>query len=334
MKVLKIVIIILLVILGVVLIPPIFMPSELYLEDSRVLAAEPDAIWDQVNCLENWEKWDTWHQDSTMSGHYEGPECGVGAKNVWTYNNSDEGGSQTIVESRENEYIKTLLDFQEMGTAESEFFFEKADGGTKVTWNMRSAGSYPITRWINTLFIKPEVKKSYAKGLENLDELTNNMKPEPKYTTGKVSIEQVESMNGIAIHVVTGMEDLGKAMGTAFGKLMTYIGKNKMQMVGPPRAIWYSWEDETFEFDNVIPVAKSIKGEGDIKGIKTYAGRAMHVTHKGDYESTQYSWAVLENYMKEKNLETNGDPYEIYITDPQTEPDPTKWITELYWPVK
>ena len=76
-----------------------------------------------------------------MSGHYEGPECGVGAKNIWKYKNSDDGGSQTIVESRENEYIKTLLDFQEMGTAESEFFFEKSDGGTKVTWNLRSDGS-------------------------------------------------------------------------------------------------------------------------------------------------------------------------------------------------
>jgi effector-binding domain-containing protein len=33
-------------------------------------------------------------------------------------------------------------------------------------------------------------------------------------------------------------------------------------------------------------------------------------------------------------MELNGDPYEVYITDPASEPDETKWVTELYWPVK
>ena len=138
MKALKIVIIILVVLLAIFLIPPLFMPSEMYLEETKVLSAPKEIVWDQVNCLENWEEWDIWHKDTSLVGYYEGPACGKDAKNIWDMKNSDDGGSQVIVESREYEYIKTFLDFREMGTAESEFMFETVEDGTKVTWNFKS----------------------------------------------------------------------------------------------------------------------------------------------------------------------------------------------------
>ena len=43
---------------------------------------------------------------------------------------------------------------------------------------------------------------------------------------------------------------------------------------------------------------------------------------------------LIVSYIKDNNLEMNGAPYEVYVTDPQDVPDPSKWITELYWPIK
>ena len=43
---------------------------------------------------------------------------------------------------------------------------------------------------------------------------------------------------------------------------------------------------------------------------------------------------AMQEYMEANSLVDNGPPYEVYITDPGQEPDPTKWITELYWPIK
>lgn len=331
MKALKIVIIILVVIVGIILIPPLFMPSQMNVEISRVLKAQPEVIWDQVNCLENWEKWDLWHQDSNMTGRYEGPACGVGAKNTWSYKNTEDGGSQTIVESTEYEYLKTMLDFQKMGTAESEIFFEKTDDGTKITWTLVSDGAYPIMRWINTLMVAPGVEKSYIEGLSNLDELTKDMKPAPKYSTGEVSVTMVKSIDALALRVVAKTDEMESAMGNAFGQLMEVGGA---KLAGPPFAIWYKWEGEEFEFDNCIPVSAAVPVSGDIKSIKTYAGRAVTVSHTGSYESTQHSWTAVGEFMGANSLEANGDPYEVYLTDPGQEPNPDKWITLLYWPIK
>jgi effector-binding domain-containing protein len=39
-------------------------------------------------------------------------------------------------------------------------------------------------------------------------------------------------------------------------------------------------------------------------------------------------------YVEDNQLAANGDPYEVYVTDPGTEPNPEKWLTVLYHPVK
>jgi len=331
MKALKIVIIILVVIVAIILIPPLFMPSQLNIEVSRVLKAQPEVIWSQVNCLENWEKWDIWHQDTNMAGHYEGPACGEGAKNVWTYKNMEEGGSQTIIESREFEYIKTFLDFQKMGTAESEIFFEKVEDGTKITWTLVSEASYPVRRWVNALMVIPGVNKAYTEGLANLDELTKDMKPEPAYQTGEFATVSVDAKPAIVLRIKATGPEIGNAMEQAFGQLMA-VGATSM--AGYPFSIWYDYMNDTMEFDCGLPVAAKMAEQGDIRNIMTYGGRVATVTHTGTYESTQYSWEKLQKYMQENNLEPNGDPYEVYITDPSDEPDSTKWVTKLFWPVK
>ncbi len=331
MKALKIVVIILVVIIAAIMIPPLFMPSQLNIEISRVMKAQPEVIWDQVNCLENWEKWDLWHQDSNMVGRYEGPACGEGAKNIWTYRNMDDGGSQTIIQSREYEYLQTFLDFQKMGTAESEMFLEKTEDGTKVTWTLVSDASYPVMRWINALMVAPGVRKAYTDGLANLDELTRDMKPMPKYQTGEISITLVESMPAIAIKVTATEEEMDNAMGITLGRLMQYGGQN---MVGPPFSIWHEYVGPTFVFDTGIPVAKPMKGADDIRSVKTYGGKVVKAVHTGSYETTQYSWEAMDAFIKENSLQSNGDPYEVYLTDPMAEPDPAKYVTELYWPIK
>lgn len=68
--------------------------------------------------------------------------------------------------------------------------------------------------------------------------------------------------------------------------------------------------------------------------IETYEGKVIMAQHNGDYSSTHNSWGKIEEYIKANNLEMNGAPWEQYITDPMTEPDPSKWITNLFWPVK
>jgi AraC family transcriptional regulator len=130
------------------------------------------------------------------------------------------------------------------------------------------------------------------------------------------------------------MEEVGKAMGPAYGAIMQVVESTGAQVIGSPFCIWYEWENKILEFDNAIPIDRKIKGTKDVLPIKTYQGNVAFVSHMGEYSTTSFSWVALEDYIMENNLEMNGAPYEVYITDPETEPNPANWITELYWPIK
>jgi effector-binding domain-containing protein len=41
----------------------------------------------------------------------------------------------------------------------------------------------------------------------------------------------------------------------------------------------------------------------------------------------------LARYVQYKKLQEEGPVMEVYITDPTQEPDTSKWITEIYYPI-
>jgi effector-binding domain-containing protein len=332
MKALKIIIIVLVVILAIILIPPLFMAGEANIEKSMVMKAHSSVIFEQVNCFKNWHSWSPW-VEYAVNERFEGPECGVGAKSLW----DDESGtsSQTITESVEDEFIKTEILFMGTETVWSTWKFELTDEGTKVTWTFKGEAKYPIGRWVSSLFIVPEVGKSYEKGLASLNELTKDMLPKPKFKTGEVSVKDVESQMAVAIKIESGMQDMSQMMGINFGRLMEFIGTKGAQMSGTPFAVWYQWQDTSkFVYDCAVPVTNKVQGEGDIHFLNTYKGKVATLDHWGDYSTSGYSWEKLMKYVGDNKLEKNGDPWEVYVTDPGSELDREKWLTVLYFPIK
>lgn len=330
MKALKIILWIVGILIALVLIPPLFMPGKMHVEKSLIMVAEPEVIFEQVNCFPNWTPWTPWADDA-VNVTYEGPACGQGSIMRW-----DDGrgrSSQTILESIEYELIKTELNFMEQDIIWSDWAFEKTGNGTLVTWSLNGDAKYPMGRWINVLFIRPEVGKSYVKGLNALNEYTKDMKPEAGYFTGEVVTKVVQSHNALSIRINCTVDEIEEAMSGSMSQLLTEADRAGLQMTGPPFTIWYKWEGEEFEFDNCIPVSKFIKPSKGIRAIQTYSGKVASVLHTGHYNTTGNSWMALESWVTE-NLESNGDPWEVYLTNPQDEPDPTKWVTELVWPVK
>jgi effector-binding domain-containing protein len=55
--------------------------------------------------------------------------------------------------------------------------------------------------------------------------------------------------------------------------------------------------------------------------------------HLGGYNTSKTHWAI-DTYMKDFNLKPKDFIWEVYVTDPATEPDSTKWETDIYYPLK
>jgi effector-binding domain-containing protein len=63
-------------------------------------------------------------------------------------------------------------------------------------------------------------------------------------------------------------------------------------------------------------------------------GKTVVAIYQGPYENTWKGSEAVMNYLKEHpKLSIAGPMYESYVSDPGMEPDSTKWITNVVFPV-
>lgn len=162
----------LLALLVVLTLVSFFLPRQVHVERSRVMAASPHALYEQVNTLRNWEQWSPWHKiDPQMGLTYSGPAAGPGATYSWTSKDANVGnGRLEILRAVPDQRIDTRMDFMENGTATSTYLFESEAAGTKVTWMMDSdMGLNPAARYMGLLMDRL-VGSDFERGLESLEQ--------------------------------------------------------------------------------------------------------------------------------------------------------------------
>ena len=59
----------------------------------------------------------------------------------------------------------------------------------------------------------------------------------------------------------------------------------------------------------------------------------LTISHFGLYENLPASYEILDDWINDNGYELIDRSYEIYITDPGTEPDSSKWETQIFYPV-
>jgi len=160
-------VIILLVVIGYLL------PRQVHVERSIAINAPQAKVFDALNGFKRFNEFSPWAAlDPNTQYTYAGPESGVGAQMSWVSADSKVGsGTNEIVESTPPDFIRTRLDFGGQGPAEATFKFERADGGTKVTWGFDcDLGNNPIARYAGLMFDK-WIGGDYEKGLARLKEV-------------------------------------------------------------------------------------------------------------------------------------------------------------------
>ena len=136
---LKKILIALAAIIAIFLVVVALQPSDFKVERSATIAAQPAAVFDQVNDFHKWDAWSPWAKlDPAAKVGFEGPEAGQGAAMTWSGNSEVGEGKVTIVESRPSDLVKIRVDIVKPheGTGTSQFDFKPDGDQTAVTWSM------------------------------------------------------------------------------------------------------------------------------------------------------------------------------------------------------
>ena len=130
------------------------------------------------------------------------------------------------------------------------------------------------------------------------------------------------------------MKNIAKDMGEMLMGTGKYIKENNIETTGMPLSVYHKWDKTSVLMDVGHPTTKKHEGDGETKYTMIPGSKALKITHYGDYTHLNVSHAKIFKYMRDKNIEAAGAPWEQYITDPSMELDKSKWRTDIYHPIK
>ncbi len=152
-----------------------FAPDKGHVEQSIVINAPASAIFPHLNNMEKFVAWSPWSKmDPTAKNTYEGAAAGVGARMNWVGEKTGTG-SQWVIESVENERVKTGLKFEGFdGEAYAEFKLAPEGNGTKVTWTYDGDNTGFMGKAMWSLFMGSMLDGQYADGLNDLKKVVES----------------------------------------------------------------------------------------------------------------------------------------------------------------
>ncbi|EAZ95865.1 hypothetical protein FBBAL38_00560 [Flavobacteria bacterium BAL38] len=222
---------------------------------------------------------------------------------------------------------------------ESFMRFQDTKKGALVTWKLKGKLDFNL-KLLSVLQggVDNVLGDKLEEGLNNIDsylvkELTTyNIKINGLVTKHATNyIQQIDTCSFADFHKVS------KAM---LQNMMAFVDKNDIIITGLPFISYNSWDNKTKTtiFSMCIPVEEEIltTDGSEISGGHFDEFLAIKTTLTGDYSHNKEAWNKTLAYLKKKNLieDINGAKIEVYKISLPKERKPSKWVTELYVPVK
>jgi len=333
MRILKIIGYILITLLILWVIVAFLSPKEMKTTQSIIIDRTPYVVFDQVNNLKLWNNWSPWKEkDPNMTQEFSENHVGTGAVVRWK-SETQGNGEQTIVESHAPDMIRTALVFTDWdGTTYSNWKFEEFDDNkTQVTWDLEGSELPFILRPLGFGW-NASLEKDYSKGLQNLKEVCEKLPA--KNENLRVKIVETKAIPYIGKRITANADEIGPAMGRTYREIIDYLSDNNLIVVGKPFSIYHSADAGNFDVVFALEIEKEILPEKGFETGVVKAGHAAMISHFGNYINLPATYHIITNWLDEQNYQRVGNSWEVYVNDPGSEPDSSKWETQVYFPIK
>lgn len=331
----KKVLLILLLFVVVLLLISMLLPSRVKITRSAHIDADARIVFDQVNQLPNWKNWSYWDRiDPNMKSRYEGASGGTGSIHKWTSEHDQVGnGSITITESDEPSSVKYALKFGDMPVSNGGFdIISDTSGG--VIASMFIEIDLPIYTRIFGLFFDRMMGPDFEASLKNMKSYCESHPAKAAAQSWKIESITTDSAFIMSKRVTASMPQFQKVFGATCAEILSTMETQGLKQINPVFAYYHQWAKDKVDMEPCIPVDKPGKSTDKVKYSLVPPVEALKIDYFGDYAGSEKAHQFLNDWIKKNNRVISGSPWEEYVTDPTTEPDTSKWLTRIYYPVQ
>ena len=130
------------------------------------------------------------------------------------------------------------------------------------------------------------------------------------------------------------VDQIGGWIGQAYGRIAASLGRRGAGPTGMPYARYHRTGQSTFEVEAGFPASRVVETDGDVRPSSLPGGPAVATWHIGPYDQMEPAYHALLTWVTDHGGTVVGDPWELYYSDPVSEPDPATWRTEIIQPYR
>jgi effector-binding domain-containing protein len=126
-------------------------------------------------------------------------------------------------------------------------------------------------------------------------------------------------------------------LGSTFGEVAGTAAVQGCSLVGPPFARYRLLEDEAagaerFEVEAGFPTSQPVVPDGNVRPSSLPGGPAAVTSHFGPYDGMRPAYEAVIEWVGTAGGHCTGAPWEVYLSDPGENPDPSTWRTDVVQP--
>ena len=130
------------------------------------------------------------------------------------------------------------------------------------------------------------------------------------------------------------MVEIAERMGRDFDRIMALLAAQGIKPSGPPVAYYHAWTEEAGDLEVGFPVGQPFAPGDGVARSELPGGKALFTVYVGRYDQIEPAYNAMQAYAAHHGLELAPFMWERYFTDPDEEPDLSKHVTHVYWPLK
>ena len=146
-------------------------------------------------------------------------------------------------------------------------------------------------------------------------------------------IKEQAAQPTLSIRARTPIDGLPKLLGESYGKIAGYLAGLDEGPAGAPFAAYYNMDMQDLDVEIGFPVAKALKGKGEIQASEVPGGKLGIALHAGRYADIAPVYDALIQFVKEQGYEPTGISFEFYLNDPGETPQ-DQLQTQIAFPLK
>lgn len=201
----------------------------------------------------------------------------------------------------------------------------------ELNWiGMMETSVSPLRRW---------QKKSWAKHLTNdLRFLLSRMRAysvDPDNLYGiRIREEKVVDSTLIFTSTTFSSYPTSKNIYQLIDKLRRFAATGNAHQTGSPMLNMLPYGKDSYLVRVALPVDKKLKDEGDIRYKWMLGGGKILVAEvRGGPAQIEKAFLAMGQFVDDHQRTAPAIPFQSLVTDRRNEPDTSKWVTKLYWPV-